>query len=299
MRILVTGSTGLVGSALVASLEAKRHQVVRLSRGSAKPAGNSVSWNPETGAMDRSALEGIDAVVHLAGENIAARRWSQAQKARIRDSRVAGTRHLCENLAALARPPKVLACASAIGYYGDRGSQVLREDSTPGSGFLPEVCRAWEAAASPAADKGIRTVHLRFSILLSAAGGALAKMLPPFRMGIGGRMGDGRQYMSWITLDDTVRTIEWVLDNNTVRGPINVATHEAATNEEFTKTLGHVLRRPTLVSAPAFAVRLVFGEMGDALLLASTRVEPARLEAGGFRFQHPELEMALRSVLAK
>jgi uncharacterized protein (TIGR01777 family) len=249
------------------------------------------------GTIDASALEGVDAVVHLAGENIA-QRWTSSQKAKIRDSRIKGTQLLCETLARLSSPPKVLVSASAIGYYGDRGEQILTEDSPLGRGFLAEVCRGWEAATEPARQRGLRVVPLRFGVVLSPAGGALAKMLPPFRLGLGGMVGSGRQYMSWIALDDVVGAIQHAIVTDTLQGPTNAVAPQAVTNQEFTKTLGKALGRPTVFPLPAFAARLMFGEMADELLLASTRVQPAKLLGSGYRFRYPELEDALRHVLA-
>ena len=298
MKVLVTGSTGLVGSALVSFLTAGGHQVVRLVRRQPAPGAAEVRWEPAAGTVDTAGLEGLDAVVHLAGETITGR-WTPARKARMRDSRVKGTRLLADSLARLARPPKVLVCASAIGYYGNRGLEVLREDSGPGTGFLPEVCRAWEAASQPAAQKGIRVVHLRIGVVLSEAGGALKQMLLPFKLGMGGRLGSGQQYMSWIAMDDLVGVIQHSLTTESLRGAVNAVAPRAVTNLEFTKTLGRVLGLPTIFPLPGFMVRLAFGELADALLLASARVEPARLAASGFRFQHPELEAALRHLLGK
>jgi hypothetical protein len=237
--------------------------------------------------------------VHLAGENIAAGRWTVEKKARIRDSRVKGTKTLCEALAQLSQPPKVLVSASAIGYYGDRGAELLWENSALGTGFLAEVCQAWEEATRPAMEKGIRVVLLRIGVVLSPAGGALAKMLLPFKLGLGGIIGSGKQYMSWIALDDVVGTIDHVLITDTLQGPVNAVAPHPVTNSEFTKTLRRVLRRPTLFPMPAFAARLAFGEMADELLLASTRVEPKRLIATEYRFRYPELEDALRHLLGR
>lgn len=299
MKVLVTGASGLVGSALVPLLTAGGHTVARLVRSPPRPSVAEVQWNPETGIREIASLEGMDAVVHLAGENIAGGRWTAERKARIRDSRVTGTRTLCETLARLARPPKVLVSASAIGYYGDRGGEVLRETSAPGLGFLPEVCRAWEEATEPAAQKGIRVVLLRIGVVLSPAGGALAKMLFPFKLGAGGIIGSGQQYMSWIGLDDIIGAIHHALMTDALQGPVNVVAPHPVTNRDFTKTLGRVLGRPTLFPMPAFAARLAFGEMADALLLASTRVEPARLMAANYAFRHPDLEGALRHLLGK
>lgn len=299
MKVLVTGSTGLIGSALLPFLSQKGHAVTRLVRSKPRPGEAEVGWDPASGNIEKAGLEGVDWVVHLAGENIAGGRWTAERKARIRDSRVRGTRLLSESLAQLGQPPKVFVCASAMGYYGDRGEEVLREESAPGTGFLAEVCREWEAAAQPAAEKGIRVVHLRTAMVLSPAGGALAKMLGPFKMGVGGKIASGRQYMSWIAIDDLVGVIHFALTIDALRGPVNAAAPNPVTNLEFTKTLGRVLGRPTIFPMPAFAARLAFGEMAQELLLASTRLEPARLRSAGFKFQFPDLEGALRHLLGK
>ncbi len=298
MHVAVSGSSGLIGSALIAFLAARGHQVTRLVRRS--PGGErEIQWDPEEGVRGLSRLEGVDAVVHLAGENIASGRWTPQRKAEIRRSRVEGTRRLCESFARLARPPKMLASASAIGYYGDRGDEILREDSPPGSDFLAQVCREWESAAEPASRAGIRVVHLRTGIVLSPVGGALKKMLLPFGLGLGGRIGTGAQYMSWITLDDVVGATYHALNTGSLLGPVNMVAPTPVTNSEFTRTLARVLRRPALAPMPAFAARLAFGEMADALLLASARVVPNRLQGSGYRFQYPELEGALRHLLGR
>lgn len=298
MNILVTGASGLIGSALLPFLTAGGHRVTRLVRSQPRSGEMAVRWDPVAGTLETSALEELDAVVHLAGENLA-ERWSAEKKTRIRDSRVKGTRLLSQALAQLAKPPKVLVSASAIGYYGNRGEEILTEESPSGSGFLAEVCRAWEAATEPALQKGIRVVHPRFGIVLSPAGGALGKMLPAFRMGVGGILGSGRQYVSWIALDDAVGAIHHMIMTETLQGPANAVAPNAVTNQELTKTLGKVLGRPTLFPMPAFAARLMFGEMADELLLASTRVRPAKLQATGYGFRYPELEVALRHLLEK
>lgn len=297
MRVAITGSSGLVGSAVVPALDAAGYEVVRMVRRGTATGEKAVRWNPGTGEVDAVGLEGLDAVVHLAGENIASGRWTAARKAAVRESRVNGTRLLCDALAGLARPPKTLVCASAIGYYGDRGEELLTEESAPGEGFLPEVCREWEAASEPAARKGIRVVTLRIGVVLSSNGGALSRMLPLFRAGLGGVMGSGKQYMSWISLDDLAGIVLHVLAREDLRGPVNAVAPRPVTNREFTGELGKVLSRPTPLPVPAFALRLAVGrEMADALLLASARVLPRRLEETGYRFRFPELPEALRRI---
>ena len=299
MKVAVTGATGLIGSALVPFLRSGGHEAVALRRASGGPGGGEAEWDPRTGALSAGVVDGLDAVVHLAGENVAGGRWTAARKARIRGSRVDGTRRLAAALAALPRPPRTLVAASAIGFYGDRGDETLDESSAPGEGFLPEVCQAWEAAADAAREAGLRVVHLRIGIVLTPAGGALGQMLLPFRMGVGGVIGSGRQYMSWVALDDVLGGVLHALRTEDLAGPVNAAAPNPVTNAAFTKTLGRVLRRPTLLPLPAFGARLAFGEMADALLLASARVDPARLRDSGFRFGHPGLEDALRHVLGR
>jgi uncharacterized protein (TIGR01777 family) len=285
MKVLITGTTGLVGTALTRHLEAEGHTVEPLQR----PSG----WNPETGFIDPSRMEGFDAVVHLAGENIAAGRWTGAKKDRILKSRVTGTRLLAQALTRLKQPPRVFVCASAIGYYGDRGEQVLTETSTAGEGFLPQVCQAWESEAQRAATRGIRVATLRIGIVLSANGGALTRMLLPFRMGVGGRLGSGRQYMSWITLFDLCRVVDHVLTTDTLSGPVNAVSPQPVTNRDFTAALAGAVARPALFPVPRLAARLALGEMADALLLSSTRVVPEKLWASGFRFEDSNIRHAL------
>jgi len=292
MRILVSGSHGLVGKALIASLTSDGHEIVRLVRG--KPSGAAeIEWHPNQEKIDAASLEGIDAVVHLAGESIASGRWTDEKKCAIRDSRVKGTALLSDALARLSHPPSVFVSASAIGYYGNRGDEVLTEKSPPGDDFLANVCVEWENATIPTIEKGIRTVHARFGIILARKEGALAKMLTPFRMGIGGRIGDGKQWMSWIDIEDVVNGLRSVIENSSVNGPVNFVAPNPVTNAEFTKTLGRVLSKPTLFPVPAFGVRLAFGEMGDALLLSSARVTPGVLQ----HFAYPTLDAALRHIL--
>ena len=273
--------------------------MTRLVRSEPAAGDRAIRWDPDQGKLDLAGLEAIDVVVHLAGENIASGRWTAEKKARIRDSRVKGTRLLSETLSRLTQPPRVLVAASAIGFYGDRGDELLTEVSPRGSGFLAEVCQEWEQATQPASQRGIRVVNLRFGVILSPAGGALAKMLTPFRMGVGGKIGSGRQYMSWIALDDATGAVQHALANGSLHGPVNGVAPRPVTNLEFTKTLGRVLVRPTILPMPVFAARLAFGEMANELLLASARVEPSALVKGGYVFGHPDLEGALRFLLGR
>jgi uncharacterized protein len=297
MIVVVTGSSGLVGSALVDALEADGHLVRRMVRRDVRDSEREIRWDPSAGTIDAAELEGIDAVVHLAGQGVANRRWSERVKQEIRDSRMRGTRVLCETLTSLTNKPEVLCCASGAGFYGNRGDELLDERSHPGTGFLAEVCQEWEAAAQPARNAGIRTVNLRLGIVLSERGGALKKMLLPFKLGVAGVIGSGRQYWPWITLADVVGVIRLALENNSIVGPVNAVAPDLVTNRGFTKTLGRVLRRPTMLPMPALAARLVLGEMADEMLLASARVEPRALTDAGFTFQHPQLESALQQIL--
>jgi len=288
----------MVGSALVLQLSSKGHTVKTLVRRESRHP-SEIRWNPPQSGPTPEQLRGIDAVIHLAGESIATGRWGPAKRQAILESRMLGTKILADAVSRMPTPPKVMISASAIGYYGDRGQEVLKEDSLPGRGFLPEVCQAWEGATAPAVQKRVRVVQLRFGIILSSKGGALAKMLPPFKMGLGGILGSGSQYMSWIALDDALGVINYALFGDAIFGAINTVAPQAVTNAEFTRTLGRVLSRPTVLPMPAFAVRLAFGAMADAVLLCSARVEPAYLVRSKYRFQFPNLEDALRHLLKK
>ena len=300
LSVAVTGSTGLVGGALALALGSAGHRVVRVVRGATAPAGDSaVRWDPDFGTIEASRLDGVDAVVHLSGESIARGRWTEAKKQRIRSSRVRSTIFLADTLARLPRPPRALVAASATGYYGSRGDQLLREESVSGTGFLADVCREWEAATAPAAHRGVRVVHLRTGVVLTPAGGALRTLLWPFRLGLGGPVGPGTQWMSWISIDDLCGAILHALATESLAGPVNAVAPAPVTNREFATTLGRVLGRPAFLRLPAFAVHLLLGEMADELLLASTRAVPARLEATGFAFGDPALEGALRRLLSR
>ncbi len=297
MRVAVSGASGLIGGALVRRLTAEGYQVRRLVRRAAGPG--EISWDPHQARLDPRDLEGTDAVVHLAGENIGVR-WTPARKSRIRTSRLHGTRLLSETLSRLDRRPHVFVSASAIGIYGDREDEILSEESSTGDAaddFLVALGLEWEAAADAARNAGVRVVHPRFGLVLSPAGGALGRMLLPFRLGIGGRLGSGTQWMSWISIDDVVNALQYLVVTKTLSGPVNVTSPEPVRNREFTEILGRVLSRPTLLRVPRAALQLAFGEMADSALLGSTRVMPKRLLASGFRFAHPGLETALRHVL--
>lgn len=303
MKILISGATGMVGTALSEELRGAGHEVTTLSR--SKPSSeDTVRWDPSRRSVDSSRLEGHDAAVHLAGESIVGsnpitERWTPQKKARIMDSRRQGTTFLSETLAKLSDKPNVLVSASAVGYYGDRGNELLREDSGPGSDFLAEVCEVWEASADAAREAGIRVVHPRIGIVLSTQGGALGTTLPIFKVGAGGKVGSGGQFWSWVALDDLVGAIRHAIENDAVIGPVNVGSPNPMTNAEYTKVLGEVLGRPTLLPLPASAARIMLGEVADALLLTSARMEPTKLEATNYRFRHPELEGALRHILGK
>jgi uncharacterized protein (TIGR01777 family) len=297
LRVVLSGGSGLIGTALTSSLRARQCRVTRLVRREPAAGSDDLFWHPDAGELNADALEDVDAVIHLGGVNIASGRWTRKLKTAIRDSRVKSTLLLSTILARLKRPPRTFVCASATGYYGDRGSEILTEDSRAGTGFLATLCHDWEAATNPAAAAGIRVVNLRTGVVLSPHGGALARMLPTFKAGLGGVLGRGDQYVSWIALHDAVRAIEFVLVNDTIVGPVNIVAPNAVTNRDLTRTLGRVLKRPTLFRVPAFVVRIAFGEMGQALLLEGHRLRPFRLEQAGFEFDFPTLEGALRHEL--
>jgi uncharacterized protein len=298
MRIAVTGASGLVGKRLVSYLQSGGHDVLRLVRHTPR-SDREIFWNPSTGEIDATLLEGVDAVVHLAGVSIAGGRWTKGRKAAIRDSRVDGTRLLSTTLAGLAHPPKVLVSTSAVGYYGDSGDRILTEDSPAGKGFLADVCRAWEAATAPASAAGIRVVNPRFGLVFAGDGGMLPLISLAFKAGVGGPLGNGRQYMSWIALDDLVNVVVESIENESLRGPVNAVSPKPVTSREFAKTLGRVLNRPSFMPVPAAAMKMVAGQLADELILASQRAVPAALQDSGFRFRFADLEDALRFELGR
>jgi uncharacterized protein (TIGR01777 family) len=295
MKILMTGSSGLLGSALIPQLTQAGHAVTRLVR--TKTSGDEAIWNPAQGVLDPGVFDGVDAVVNLAGENISAGRWTSSKKKRMYESRVQSTRLLAETVAGLARPPQAILSASAVGYYGDRGEARLTERSAPGEGYLAELCKDWEQALRPAAAKGVRVVTMRFGLILTPAGGALAKLLTPFTLGVGGRVGSGRQYWSWIALDDVAGAVAFLLKDPRVAGPVNFTAPNPLTNAEFTRVLGKVLSRPAVFPIPGFMLRLALGEMTDPLLLASANVIPDALLSAGYRFRFDDLSVALKHLL--
>jgi len=296
MRVVIAGASGLVGSALIPELENNGHDVVRLVRNS--PRAGELEWHPNQDEIDPAMLDGFDAVINLAGESIAEGRWTEEKKKRIRDSRVHGTHLLSEGIAKLTRKPRAFLCASATGIYGDRGDERLDEQSESGGGFLAGVCREWEKACEPAIKAGVRVVNLRFGPILARAGGMLEKMLTPFKMGLGGKIGSGKQYISWVAIDDVVAAMKLALEDESIRGPLNIVAPNPVTNERFTKALGEALSRPTVMAMPAFAARLAFGEMADEMLLVSQRVLPKRLNTAGFQFENPDLTQALQRYIS-
>ena len=297
MKVLITGSTGLLGTELQRSFTEKGYELLLASR--KEPQDDKhIQWSIEEGFTDPEKLEGVDVVVHLAGENVSGLRWTDEKKKAIRDSRVLGTRNVVDAISKLKNKPKVFVASSAIGFYGERGEEEVTESSAAGDNFLAGVCKEWEAESRRAEDAGIRTVLLRTGIVLSKDGGALATMLTPFKLGVGGVVGSGKQWMSWISLEDEIAVINYVIENENIRGAVNAVSPNPVTNEEFTKTLGSVLYRPTILPLPEFAVSMIFGEMGDALLLASTKVMPKRLEDAGFEFKHPNLKEAIENAVA-
>ena len=297
-RILLSGASGMLGSAIGNALGRQGATLIRLVRREARGPGE-VHWNPAAGKLDAGSLTGLSAAVHLSGASVISRRWTTGYKHEMAESRVQTTRFLSETLAKLEQPPPVLVTASAVGFYGDRGDEVLDEDSPAGSGYFPELCAAWEAATQPAEAAGIRVVHLRFGMVLGPGGGAMARLAPLFRMGLGGRLGSGRQWMSWVSEADAVSAALLALENANISGPVNVAAPEPATNAAFTRELGRSVHRPALLPAPAFALRLVFGEMADEALLASTRAVPKRLTQAGFDFAYPTLPEAFAAALRR
>jgi len=295
-RILVSGVSGPIGAALLPPFKTRGYEVTRLVRG-AVTGEDQIAWDPAK-PISPNAVSGFDAVIHLAGESIVGR-WTDEKKAKIRDSRIVGTAALAQALAQAKDKPQVFACSSAIGYYGDRGNEFLNEHSSPGSGFLSDVCREWEAATKAANDAGIRTVQMRTGVVLSKEGGALGKMLTPFRLGVGGKIGNGQQWMSWIDAQDMVGAIHHILKTDLLQGPVNMVAPKTVTNEEFTRTLASVLSRPALFPLPAFVVKLAFGEMGETVLLGSQRVEPTQLVMSGYPFRFSNLRSSLESILSR
>jgi uncharacterized protein (TIGR01777 family) len=294
MRIAITGATGFIGSHLTATLKREGHVVIPVSR---KATTDGIQWDPARGVLDPAALEGVDAVIHLAGEGIADKRWTEARKQAILESRTRPTDLLARTLASLREPPGVLISMSAVGIYGDSGDRLVTEDAPVGDDFLARVCRAWEAAAEPAHAAGIRVVHPRMGVVLSRDGGALTRMLLPFRLGLGGRLGHGEQWMSWIAIDDAVTGLDHCLKDGELHGPVNLTAPVPVTNREFTSTLARALRRPAVIPVPALALRVLFGEVAEATLLTGQRATPGRLQQSGYQFTYGSLGAALQHVI--
>lgn len=298
MKVLISGGSGLVGSALTQSLRADGHSVFHFVRPGRTPAPGDVRWDPSQATVDVPALEGYDAIVHLSGASISGGRWTEQRKKELRSSRVDSTRVLVDSLERLKQPPRVFVCASAIGYYGSRGDELLTESSGCGNDFLALLCRAWEGEAARAAARGVRTVMARFGVVLATQGGALPRMLTPFKLGVGGRLGSGKQWMSWVALEDVVQILRTAIADQKMQGPVNLVAPQPVQNAEFTRVLAKVLHRPAIFPAPAIALRLVLGQMADGLLLASQRVQPEKLTASGYMFHHESLQPALQAILA-
>lgn len=297
MKIALSGSSGLIGSALAKSLLSDSHTVLKLVRPGGPVGAGTVAWNPETAVLDSRALEGVDVVIHLAGKNLASEKWTEENKTAFTTSRVKSTKLLCSRIRQLEKHPQLVIIASAIGYYGNRGGEELTEESSPGEGFLPELTMAWEKASEILADTGIRVVKLRFGVVFSPDGGALPQMIKPFKLGIGGKLGDGSQYVSWVSIDDVIEIIKYTISNDTLSGPINVVSPTAVTNKQLTSVLAKALKRPAVAKIPAFALRIMFGEMADAMLLSSTRVIPGKLLESGYKFKDTDLEDTLSRMI--
>lgn len=296
MKLLISGSHGFIGSAVHKALAQQGHSLLRLIRLTQIAKSDEVFWNLPDSYIDHSKLSNLDAVIHLAGENLFGR-WNEKKKQAIRDSRVKGTSFLARTLAAMTQKPKVLICASAIGYYGDRDEHECIETAEAGSGFLSDVCKAWEEATKPASEAGIRVVNLRFGVVLGKEGGSLAKMMPAFKMGMGGPLGDGQQWISWVSIEDAVRAVEFALNDENLSGPVNVVSPHPVRNKEFAHAIGHALHRPEVVPVPKRMLKFMFGEMAEETLLASTKVLPHKLQMEEFHFTHPDLHMALEAIL--
>lgn len=299
MKILIAGSSGFIGSELLSCLRGRGHEVVRIVRSESQMTSDAILWDPQHHELTPKDFEGFDVLINLAGENVSEGRWTEEKKRKIKDSRLLGTRILCEMVTRLQSPPRLLISASAIGYYGSRGDQFLTEKSPPGKGFLAEVCKKWEAVTEPATIRGIQVVQLRIGVVLSPKGGALKKMLMPFKLGLGGVIGSGNQWVSWISMDDLMGVFLHIIGHSEIHGPVNAVAPNPVTNRKLTEEIGAILRRPTIFPVPEFLVRMMFGEMGEELLLSSTRVVPEVLNNTGYTFLYPELKDALAYMIEK